>query len=187
MTNPTTGQQPSIQPPRTQPGPPPAPAAAITYEDLVVSLVLGRGLVVVTAPEHTKASVEVLTKAQFGIRHPYGDRIRFGEQVEYEITGYDPTDCTLTLHLVHDWRPGQKDDPHAEPTDDLNITPYLVVHRYREHGTWLWSWRCWGDGPCDGHLALDLNNRAYAERNARRHLAEEHPNPTTPEQPDHLD
>lgn len=115
MTKPTAGQQPSLQLPRTEPGPPPPPSSApITYEDLVVSLVLGRGLVVDTAPEHTKATVELLTKAQFGIRHPYGDRIRIGEQVEYEITGYAPDDCTLTLHLVHDWRPGQKDDPHAD-------------------------------------------------------------------------
>jgi beta-phosphoglucomutase-like phosphatase (HAD superfamily) len=77
------------------------------YADLQVSLVLGRGLVVDTAPEHTKVAVGMLATTHLGIR--------LGEQVEYEITGYDPDDCTLTLRLAHDWRPGQKDAPE-EPT-----------------------------------------------------------------------
>lgn len=70
-------------------------------------------------------------------------------------------------------------DPHAEPTEPIEITPYLVVQRYRTaRGTWAWCWRCWGDGDCGGHLTLDLNNRAHAERNAREHLAAEHPDAT---------
>jgi hypothetical protein len=89
---------------------------SIAYEALVVSLILGRGLVVDTAPEHAKMSIALLTQSQFGVRHLDGDRVRFGEQVEYEITGYDADDCTLTLRLVYDWRPGQKDDPTPEAT-----------------------------------------------------------------------
>lgn len=64
----------------------------------------------------------------------------------------------------------------AEPTGDIDITPYLVVHHYRtDRGRWAWCVRCWGDGTCDGHLALDLRDRAYAERKARQHLADAHP------------
>jgi hypothetical protein len=89
---------------------------------------------------------------------------------------YAKAHCTLTLRLVHDWRPGQKDDPHAEPTDHLDLTPYLAVSRYqRDRGGWAWGWRCDGDGTCDGHVALDLGSRNQAEHNARRHLAAEHP------------
>lgn len=85
------------------------------YEDLQVSLNLGRGLVVDTAPEYTKVGVGMLAASHLGIRLDEPGIIRIAEQVEYEITGYDTADCTLTLTLVHDWRPGQKDAPPAEP------------------------------------------------------------------------
>lgn len=62
-------------------------------------------------------------------------------------------------------------------TDPIELTPYLVVQRYRsDQGGHAWVVRCWGDGDCDGHLALDLSDRTYAERKAREHLAAEHPN-----------
>lgn len=62
-----------------------------------------------------------------------------------------------------------------EPTEDLHITPYLVVHRYRtDRGTWAWSWNCDGDDTCEGHRALDLDNRAVAEANAHDHLDVHH-------------
>lgn len=92
-------------------------ATPVTYEDLQVSLVLGRGLVVDTAPEHTKIAVGMLTAGHLGIRLDHPGHIKIAEQVAYEITGYDPADCTLTLRLVKDYRPGQKDAPPAEPTE----------------------------------------------------------------------
>jgi hypothetical protein len=171
------GHQTAIQPPRTEPGPPPAPAGdPITYEDLQISLVLGRGIVVDTAPEHTKISVGVLANNPLGLTFEYPDGIRIAQQVGYEITGYDPDDCALTLRLVRDWRPGQKDDPNGdaqtEDTSDLDITPFLVVHHYRrDGGDWAWLYRCWGDGGCDGFLSLDWSSRTSAERQAREHLA----------------
>lgn len=62
-----------------------------------------------------------------------------------------------------------------EPTGDLDITPYLVVHRYRtDRGDWAWSWNCDGDGSCEGHRALDFDSRDHAERNAHIHLAARH-------------
>jgi hypothetical protein len=150
-------------------------AQQITYEDIQISRHLGRGVVVDTAPEYAKAHFSILNAQHIDLRLDTGG-IRIAEQVEYEITGYDPADCTLTLRLVHDWRPGQKDDPHAEPTDHLDFTPYLAVSRYqRDRGGWAWGWRCDGDGTCDGHVALDLGSRNQAEHNARRHLAAEHP------------
>jgi hypothetical protein len=110
---PTHGQQASLQPPRTEPGPPPAPANPITYEAVQVSLHLGRGIVIDTAPEHSKITVNLLADPIFGVRATTPGRVRFAEQVEYEITGYDPGDCTLTLRLVKDYRPGQKDAPEG--------------------------------------------------------------------------
>lgn len=89
-----------------------------TYEDLRASLVLGRGIAIDTAPQHTKISLGLLTDWHIGIRLDEPGIIRIAEQVAYEITGYDPADCTLTLRLARDWRPGQKDDPAAEPTKE---------------------------------------------------------------------
>lgn len=172
----THGQQPSLQPPRTEPGPPPAPPGQITYEDLQCSFVLGRGIVIDRAPDHAKVSVNMLAAGHLGLDLNHPGHIKIAYQVEYAITGYDPADCTLTLRLVHDWRPGQKDDPHTEPTDNLDITEFLIVHRYRrDKGDWAWLYRCWGDGGCDGFLSLDWSTRESAERKAREHLAAEHP------------
>jgi hypothetical protein len=113
------GYQPTTS---TTPGTPPrGPAGAssanpITYEDLKVSLVLGRGVVVDVAPEYTKISVHALANSPVGLVVDGPGRIKVAYQVGYEITGYDPADGTLTLRLAKDWRPGQKDDPHAAPT-----------------------------------------------------------------------
>lgn len=175
----TYGYQPtSDATPRT---PPTGPAGAssttpITYENLQISLVLGRGLVVDTAPEHTKIALHLFASTPMYVRYTHGNHIRIAEQVAYEVTGYDPADCTLTLRLVHDWRPGQKDAPNANPqtedTSDLDITPFLVVHHYRrDNGDHAWLYRCWGDGDCDGFLSLDWSTRASAEQQAREHLA----------------
>ncbi|NUQ95673.1 MAG: hypothetical protein HOY79_03635 [Streptomyces sp.] len=82
------------------------------------------------------------------------------------------SDTAREMLVALGWTPPAE----PEPTDDLAITPYLVVHRYRtDRGDWAWSWNCDGDGTCKGHRALDLSNRAHAERNAREHLATEHP------------
>lgn len=88
-------------------------ATPVTYEDLRVRLVLGRGIVIDTAPQHTKISLGLLTDRYVGIRLDEPGIIRIAEQVAYKITGYDPADCTLTLRLTRDWRPGQKDAPPA--------------------------------------------------------------------------
>jgi len=150
------------------------PTAPIEYGEIQASRHLGRGIVVDTAPEYAKAHIGIIASAHSGVSLDDG-AVRIADQVLYEITGYNPADCTLTLHLAKDWRPGQKDDPNAEPTDTIDLTPYLAVSRYRtDRGGWEWGWRCDGDGTCEGHVALDLNNRAHAERNAREHLAAEH-------------
>jgi hypothetical protein len=83
----------------------------VVYGELQASLVLGRGVVIDTAPEHTKIAVGMLASAHLGIRLDVPGSIKFAEQVAYEITGYDPADCTLTLRLTHDWRPGGPDAP----------------------------------------------------------------------------
>jgi hypothetical protein len=88
----------------------------IAYEDLGVSLVLGRGVVVDKAPEYTKIAVYAIAANLIDLRVDRPGFINVAHQVAYEITGYDPADGSLTLRLVNDWRPGQKDDPDPEPT-----------------------------------------------------------------------
>lgn len=83
-------------------------------------------------------------------------------------------DATRDLLTRLGWTP-PTGAARPEPADDLNITPYLVVHRYRtDRGAWAWSWNCDGDGTCEGHRALDFDNRAHAERNAHSHLDARH-------------
>ncbi|WNI19159.1 hypothetical protein [Actinacidiphila sp. ITFR-21] len=152
------------------------PEQAVTYEDIVFTRRVGHPLSVDTAPRHSKMSLALLFDARAYIHAHDPGHLVFADQVEYAVTGYDPADCTLTLELAKDHRPDQNE---SEPTADLDITPYLVIHRYRtDRGDWSWSWRCWGDGDCDGWLALDLSDRTYAERKAREHLADEHASPT---------
>lgn len=89
----------------------------IAYGEIQLTRHLGRGIVVNAAPEHAKAHIGIITSALAGITLDDG-AVRIADQVLYEITGYDPADCTLTLRLVHDWRPGQKDDPNKQTTEN---------------------------------------------------------------------
>lgn len=91
------------------------PTDPIEYGEIQLSRHLGRGIVVDIAPEHAKAYIGIIATAHAGVSLD-GGAVRIADQVLYEITGYDPADCTLTLHLVHDWRPGQKDDPKTDST-----------------------------------------------------------------------
>lgn len=83
------------------------------YGDVQVTRHLGLGVKVDAAPQRSKMAVSFLAHPGFYVRVEDGD-IVLADQVVYRITGYDPADCTLTLELVKDWRPGQKDDPNAE-------------------------------------------------------------------------
>ncbi|MEE4546475.1 hypothetical protein V2S66_31485 [Streptomyces sp. V4-01] len=97
-------------------------------------------------------------------------------------------DGTRDALIALGWAPPA--EPTEVPTADLDVTEFLVVHRYRrDQGGHAWLFRCWGDGGCDGFLSLDWSTRASAERQAREHLAG-HPAtaPTkTSEGSDHLD
>ncbi|MDX2837999.1 hypothetical protein PV377_03095 [Streptomyces ipomoeae] len=83
------------------------------YGDVQISRHLGIGIKVDTAPQRAKMHVSALASG-FYLRVEGGD-IVISDQVVYRITGYDTADCTLTLDLLKDWRPGQKDDPNTEP------------------------------------------------------------------------
>lgn len=74
---------------------------------------LGIGVTVDEAPQRAKMDVDVITQPGLYLRIEGGD-VNIADQVVYRITGYNPDDQTLTLELVKDWRPGQKDDPNAE-------------------------------------------------------------------------
>lgn len=83
------------------------------YGDIQLTRRLGIGVTVDSAPQRAKMDVGVLTQPGMYIRIE-GDGIVIADQVVYRITGYDPAGCTLTVELLKDWRPGQKDDPNAE-------------------------------------------------------------------------
>ncbi|MER6183013.1 hypothetical protein [Streptomyces sp. NPDC001652] len=83
------------------------------YGDIQLTRRLGVGVTVDEAPERAKASIDFLGQPGLYLRIEDGD-INIADQVVYRITGYNPDDHTLTLELLKDWRPGQKDDPNAE-------------------------------------------------------------------------
>ena len=89
------------------------PPVPVEYGEIQVTRHLGRGIVVDIASENAKASIAILASTDPSVRIDNG-AVRIADQVLYEITGYDPADATLTLRLVRDWRPGQKDDPASE-------------------------------------------------------------------------
>jgi hypothetical protein len=86
----------------------------IEYGGIQISRRLGHGIVVDTAPQHAKAYIGILDGGRNGCSVE-DDCIRIADQVLYQVTGYDPADATLTLRLVHDWRPGGPDAPSEEP------------------------------------------------------------------------
>lgn len=88
----------------------------ILYHEIQISRHLGRGIVVDDAPEYAKAHHSIIASMHIDLRLDTGG-IRIAEQVEYEITGYDPADAMLTLHRVKDWRPGHDDDPAKQITE----------------------------------------------------------------------
>ncbi|MET8080001.1 hypothetical protein [Streptomyces sp. NPDC005303] len=87
--------------------------AAPVYGDVQITRHLGIGIKVDTAPRWAKMHVDILGQSGLYILIEDGDVV-IADQVVYRITGYDPDDRTLTLELLTDWRPGQKDDPNAE-------------------------------------------------------------------------
>lgn len=81
--------------------------------DIQLTRHLGIGVTVDSAPQRATMDVDLLGQPGLYIRVENGDVV-IADQVVYRITGYDPANCTLTLDLIKDWRPGQKDDPNAE-------------------------------------------------------------------------
>lgn len=66
--------------------------------------------------------------------------------------------------------------PPVEPAP-APLPEYMAVAETRsDHGLGMvWAMRCWGDGDCDGALALDLGSERYARDRAARHVAMHHP------------
>ncbi|MFD9069160.1 hypothetical protein [Streptomyces lasiicapitis] len=85
----------------------------VEYGAIQVTRHLGVGTTVDVAPQLAKVAVSFLAAPGAYLRVEDGD-IVIADQVVYRITGYDPTDYTLTVELLKDWRPGEKDDTNAE-------------------------------------------------------------------------
>ncbi|WP_275558500.1 hypothetical protein [Streptomyces sp. 5-6(2022)] len=81
------------------------------YGDIQITRHLGIGTKIDQAPQRAKIAVGALANPGLYLRIEDGD-IVLADQVVYRITGYNPADHTLTVELVADWRPGQKDDPN---------------------------------------------------------------------------
>jgi hypothetical protein len=73
--------------------------------EIVLTRELGRGLVVLSADRRSRITLELLANGTWGLDMCGPDLINIADQVLYQITGYDPESCALTLELVEDWRP----------------------------------------------------------------------------------
>jgi hypothetical protein len=108
-TTPSSGYTPTgeVRPGTLPDGPTPGASSAnpVTYEGIVFSREMGRGVAITIAPKHSKISLGVLVTPTVLIRETAPGHLLFADQVEYVITGYDPADATLTLELVEDYRP----------------------------------------------------------------------------------
>lgn len=95
----------------------------IDYRSIDFVRVLGRGIVVKTAPQHALLGVGCLVSNTFQFMD--GDHILIADQVTYQVTGYDPVMCALKLALVEDHRPGHtwKFEPPAEQAAAEDLTP----------------------------------------------------------------
>ncbi|MFK0018229.1 hypothetical protein [Streptomyces sp. NPDC090798] len=78
---------------------------------------LGHGLIVETAPPRTRMALAVLANTGWGARVQGADCINIGDQVLYQVVGYDPEHAALLLELVEDWRPTATSDPPKERCD----------------------------------------------------------------------
>lgn len=84
-------------------------------------------------------------------------------------------DTANTLKLLG-WTPPRVEPEEPEAASNIKIAEHLNVYcSHPERGDYGWSWGCWGDGDCKGHVSYDISLRDYAERKAREHLAEAHP------------
>jgi hypothetical protein len=61
------------------------------------------GIFIVGVPQETRFSLEVLGQPSRHLRVA-GDRIIVGEQVVYQVTGWDSDHCALIARLVEDRR-----------------------------------------------------------------------------------
>ncbi|WP_413102250.1 hypothetical protein [Streptomyces sp. Inha503] len=72
-------------------------------------------------------------------------------------------------------------DRAADGRTAVRLPGFIEVASYRhDHGHQAWAARCWGNGPCPGWLSVDHYSEESAQRWARHHLAEDHPD-TTPD------
>jgi hypothetical protein len=91
----TTCLQPGITTPHDCPG----------IGEIQLNRKLGHGLIVTAAPPRARMALAVLANTGWGARVQGADCINIGDQVLYQVTGYDPEHAALLLELVEDWRP----------------------------------------------------------------------------------
>lgn len=85
-------------------------------------------------------------------------------------------DATRDLLIGLGWTPPVEPSATSEAQPvTVAITEFLnVFQSHPSRGDYGWSWGCWGDGDCKGHVSYDISLRDYAERKAREHIAAEH-------------
>jgi hypothetical protein len=94
--------------------------------DIQLTRKLGHGLIVTAAPPRTRMALAVLANTGWGAMVQGTDYINIGDQVLYQVTGYDPASASLLLELVEDWRP--KPGPMATCTATWTTNPLGMAH-----------------------------------------------------------
>lgn len=95
----------------------PAATEATEIGDIQLTRKLGHGLIVETAPPRARMALAVLANTGWGARVQGADCINIGDQVLYQVTGYDPEHAALLLELAEDWRPPVAPAPPKERCD----------------------------------------------------------------------
>jgi hypothetical protein len=87
------------------PAPGPAATEATEPADIQLTRKLGHGLIVTAAPPRARMALALLNMPSCGAGVVNAGQINIGDQVLYQVTGYDPEHASLLLELVEDWRP----------------------------------------------------------------------------------
>jgi hypothetical protein len=95
-----------------------APAPEATEPaDIQLTRKLGHGLIVDNAPPRARKALADHANTGWGARVQGADCINIGDQVLYQVTGYNPASASLLLELVEDWRPAVAPEPPKERCD----------------------------------------------------------------------
>ncbi|MFH9072706.1 hypothetical protein [Streptomyces alboflavus] len=80
------------------------PTGSAPVQDITITRQRGHGLIVNSAPQHTRMTLTALADHGWGLSMVGTDQINIADQVLYQVVGYDAESACLLLGLVEDWR-----------------------------------------------------------------------------------